>query len=448
MRPLPRPRPEAKAATASARTPAGSGAVTGRRRATTRPAGSAHCARTTALCRLAHRRHVKVGNPQRRHRRPGRRSPHSRGSVSSLTPAWVARRSRSSGLSLKPEVVDRRRHLAVLDQVDAVAGQPGQQHRRRVDLTDVPRASSTTARARSAAIMSARLAVPPVITTLSAATATGAELGGGGPRIGQRVDHAVAIQSTRLISMPLSNTDTVSDELPVATNGVQARPGATGSESAQRQIGEPLPTRVPPSRRTTRCGPPRAATDHRPPGRASCRPRPTAEDGLKRPSAARRGARPSPACRQLLQQRIRWHVNEVVPPTPAHALAPSRLASISTEPAGLGVAAPQTPESPDTPSPARAGKAVRWSLPRKPRLKDPVTSANAWGRYRAAERAGRPARFPARGGAASRGPRRRSSRLRLADRPSITDGSTLRGRRIPARHRHDDDESHGRTPAD
>src|SRR5271166_7050950 len=70
--------------------------------------------RTLALCRLAHRRHVKVGNPQRWHRRPG----------DPVAPLPRQRALADAGLSspsqqvqralVEPEVVDRRRHLAVL----------------------------------------------------------------------------------------------------------------------------------------------------------------------------------------------------------------------------------------------------------------------------------------------------------------------------------------------
>ncbi len=62
--------------------------------------------------------------------------------------------------------------------------------------------------------------------------------------------------------MPLSNTDIVSDELLTATNGVQARPGAIGSEN--RVSGNSV------SRSPTRVPPPGAEKAVRP----SCAPRP------------------------------------------------------------------------------------------------------------------------------------------------------------------------------
>ena len=46
---------------------------------------------------------------------------------------------------VEPEVVDRAGDLAVLDEVDAVAGQPGEQQRLRVDLADVPQAGQQQA---------------------------------------------------------------------------------------------------------------------------------------------------------------------------------------------------------------------------------------------------------------------------------------------------------------
>src|SRR5579875_4057045 len=91
-----------------------------------------------ALLRLAHRRHVKVWYPQRRHRRPGGPiAPFPRQSHLADTglggPAQQVERA-----LVEPKVVDRARHCAVLDQVDAVAGQPGQQQCGRVNLADVP----------------------------------------------------------------------------------------------------------------------------------------------------------------------------------------------------------------------------------------------------------------------------------------------------------------------
>ena len=72
-------------------------------------------------------------------------APNSRGSV----------RSRRAGLGdpaehvdrplVEPEVVHRADDLAVLDQVDAVPGQAGQQQRLRVDLADVPQAGQQQA---------------------------------------------------------------------------------------------------------------------------------------------------------------------------------------------------------------------------------------------------------------------------------------------------------------
>ena len=159
----------------------------------TRRVSSSVSSRTHGLCRLTHRRHVKVGNPQRRHRRAG----------DPIAPLPRQRRLADAGLAgpsqqiqralVEPEVVDRSRHFAVFDQVDAVAGQPGQQQRRRVRPRGCTTAWSAATRARSPRSCRPCSAPPPVIKTLSAATATGAlEFGGRGARIGQRVDHTVA----------------------------------------------------------------------------------------------------------------------------------------------------------------------------------------------------------------------------------------------------------------
>ena len=71
------------------------------------------------------------------------------------------------------------------------------------------------------------------------------------------------IQSTRLMSIPLSNTEIRSELLVAATNGAHSRPGANGSEYIVS--GNPVsfsPTRVPP---------PGADSAVRP----SCAPRPS-----------------------------------------------------------------------------------------------------------------------------------------------------------------------------
>src|SRR5208283_2127477 len=93
---------------------------------------------TTALLRLAHRRHVEIGYPQRRHRRPGGPiAPFARQRL--LTdPGLGGPPQQAQRALVEAEVVDRRGHLAVLDEVHAVAGQPGEQQGGRVDLADVP----------------------------------------------------------------------------------------------------------------------------------------------------------------------------------------------------------------------------------------------------------------------------------------------------------------------
>ncbi len=72
-------------------------------------------------------------------------SPNSRPSARTLVPTSVARARRSTGLSLNRKLLTAPDHLAVLDQVDAVAGEPGEQHGGRVDLPDVPEAGEQEA---------------------------------------------------------------------------------------------------------------------------------------------------------------------------------------------------------------------------------------------------------------------------------------------------------------
>ena len=115
--------------------------------------------------------------------------------------------------------------------------------------------------------MSARLAEPPVISRLSAGTATGASNSAAAAR-----GYASALmvpsrtQSTRPMSMPLSNTDTRSDELGTATNGVHSSPAAAGSEyNVSGRSVSFSPTRVPPPGADNAVRPscaPRPSIDH------------------------------------------------------------------------------------------------------------------------------------------------------------------------------------------
>jgi hypothetical protein len=111
--------------------------------------------------------------------------------------------------------------------------------------------------------MSARSAVPPVITRFSAGTATGWPNSAAAAR-----GYASALtapsrnHSTRSMSIPLSKTDVRSEDVDAVTNGVHASPCAAGSE--YRVSGSSVsfsPTRVPP-------GADRAV-------RPSCAPRPS-----------------------------------------------------------------------------------------------------------------------------------------------------------------------------
>src|SRR6201999_2948173 len=103
------------------------------------------CAVSEVSAGLADRRHVEALDPDRRHHH----------AVEVVTP--LAGQGRDAGADLgqaaqhadralvEPEVVDRPGDLAVLDQVDTVAGQAGEQQGLRVDLPDVPQAGQQQA---------------------------------------------------------------------------------------------------------------------------------------------------------------------------------------------------------------------------------------------------------------------------------------------------------------
>jgi hypothetical protein len=74
-----------------------------------------------------------------------RYSPSSRPSVRTLVPTSVARAKQVDGALVEAEVVGRAHHGAVFDHIDAVAGQPGEQARGRIDLPDVPQAGQEQA---------------------------------------------------------------------------------------------------------------------------------------------------------------------------------------------------------------------------------------------------------------------------------------------------------------
>ena len=67
-------------------------------------------------------------------------SPHSRDSARSVRAGLDGAGQDVDGALVEAEVVHRPDDLAVLDEVDAVAGETGQQQRDRVDLADVPEA--------------------------------------------------------------------------------------------------------------------------------------------------------------------------------------------------------------------------------------------------------------------------------------------------------------------
>ena len=83
---------------------------------------------------------------------------------------------------------------------------------------------------------------------MSAGTATGAPNSAAAARGYANVSITPSrIQSTRPMSIPLSNTEIRSDDVVVATNGVHSSPAACGSEySVNGRSVSFSPTRVPP----------------------------------------------------------------------------------------------------------------------------------------------------------------------------------------------------------
>ena len=67
-------------------------------------------------------------------------SPHSRDRARSVRTGLGRAGQDVDGALVEAEVVHRPDHLAVLDEVDAVTGEAGEQERDRVDLADVPEA--------------------------------------------------------------------------------------------------------------------------------------------------------------------------------------------------------------------------------------------------------------------------------------------------------------------
>ena len=257
-----------------------------------------------------------------------RSSLHSRGSVACGAPTSLIRPSRSTGLSFQRKLLTRPDDLPVLDEVDAVAGQAGEQQALGVDLADVPEAGQQqpalgrrdhlVQRGRAAAVH--RQAVD-----------VGADRGvrRRGPRRGcgrGAVSTPSDSQSVAGSGRPLSKTDDIDDE-PVATaNGLVAR-RRVGRVGPQPQAGrsEPLADagaaagRLKTVRPSRRCGRSRssrgsrtgrrwttaaaASRSDRPAGRATRSPQPR----RRRSSASRSGTTTSD------QSRVCWPTQEEPP---------------------------------------------------------------------------------------------------------------------------------------
>ncbi len=97
---------------------------------------------------------------------------------------------------VEAEVVDLGGDLAVLDEVDAVAGQAGEQHRLRVDLAHVPEAGQQQPPLRRGDHVLERGVRPAgeqeVLRRRGEPGAVGGELRGRRPRVGQLADPALA----------------------------------------------------------------------------------------------------------------------------------------------------------------------------------------------------------------------------------------------------------------
>ena len=119
---------------------------------------------------------------------------HSRGSVRSVAPTWRRAAQHVERGVVEPEVVvDLGDDLTVLDQVDAVAGEAGEQQRRGVDEPDVPEAGEQEAALGGGdEVVERAVGTPGEQQVVARRRERGAELRGLGAGVGELCDDAVA----------------------------------------------------------------------------------------------------------------------------------------------------------------------------------------------------------------------------------------------------------------
>ncbi len=202
---------------------------------------------------------LKPSTNDRRHRRPGE----------PVTPLPGQRRHRPADVDgllehvqrrhVEAEIVDGAGDLAVLDEEHPVSGQPGEQHRHRVDLAQVPLRcdQQPTLQVRRPDRRRCVPAAPPVSTRLSLIGTKGSPNSAAEPLVCNRFEITPPVsRSQRPIGAPLSKTETSSAECAVTTNGMDSRPAARriaeqGESAIGQSLADPGPAARGGERRTT-----------------------------------------------------------------------------------------------------------------------------------------------------------------------------------------------------
>ena len=247
---------------------------------------------------------LKSGTRSARHRGPGEPvAPLPRQRLLRARPPPTARPSRSDRRLVEPEVVDLAGHLAVLDQVDAVPGQAGQQQRRRVDLADVPQAG------QQQPALGVRRPSPPA-SGPPPPSRTRLSDRGRDRQPGQRRRcagwwSAASARRRAIQSVGAERQPVVEDRLVVARRSARSRTARTpgpGSFGSLRRVSGSVGQRLADPGAAARLGEHRAALGRVPgrrpttAGRSAGRPpRSAAAASRTARRAARPGARPSPA---------------------------------------------------------------------------------------------------------------------------------------------------------
>ena len=159
-------------------------------------------------------------------------SPNSRPSARTVAAGLGGPGEQVDRALVEAEVVHRADDLAVLDQVDAVAGQPGEQQRRRVDLADVPEAGEQQAPLGPGdqVVDGARRAGELEDEVVDRWRRRRARPGRAGPVVAEALEPAaVASSRSGRAGSPLSKTDTSGPTPRVARNGAHSSPGSAGS---------------------------------------------------------------------------------------------------------------------------------------------------------------------------------------------------------------------------